>query len=259
LPAHLSFQPSALSFQPFRDGYTILLEPVSSLPVSKVNVMALRYCLLLPIVHLAISLLVIYHEEALFWRYVPRIQLEEDFEKTAPPPISHARPMIEWIPCYEYRPSIADKFIALVEFPAGILFPPHGATGCNPTLLRPLLANLKNWMRLKTGIVLLDCLLIIGIAGQWWLLGGWIDRLRERRNPAIRRVVLVRIVLVASITISGSVAAAASFGSSRPWDLAANTILMITNLAWVLLLFVFAVTAVRWALRLSRKARTEHS
>jgi len=221
-------------------------------------VKALRYCVLLPLIHLAISLPVIYHEEASIWRYVPRIQFEEDFEKTAPPPVPHADAMVEWIPCYEYRPSIADKFIALAEFPAGILFPPHGAYGCNPTLLRPLLEKLKNWMRLKTRIVFLDCFLIIGIAGQWWLFGRWIDRLRERRNPAMRRVVLVRIVLVATITISESVAAAASFGSSQSssLDFAATILLMITFLAWVLLLLLFAVTAVRWALRLSGKTRT---
>jgi hypothetical protein len=35
--------------------------------------------------------------------------------------------------------------------------------------------------------------------------------------------------------------------------------LMITFLAWVLILLLFAVTAVRWVLRLSRKARTERS
>jgi hypothetical protein len=73
----------------------------------------------------------------------------------------------------------------------------------------------------------------------------------------MRRIVLVRIVLVATIKISGSVAAAASFGSSRSssLDFAATILLMITFLAWVLLL-LFAVTAVRWALRLSGKART---
>jgi hypothetical protein len=227
--------------------------------VSKVNVKAFRYCVLLPLIHLAISLPVIYHEEASFWRYVPRMQFEEDFEKTAPPPIPHAGPVIEWIPYYEYRPSIADKFIVVVEFPAGILFPSHGAAGCNPTLQRPLLEKLKNWMRLKTRIVLLDCVLIIGIAGQWWLFGRWIDRLRDRRNTAMRRIVLVRIVLVATIAVSGSIAAAASFGSSRSSEFAANIPLMITSLAWVLLLLLFAVTAVRWVLRLSRKARTERS
>jgi hypothetical protein len=217
-------------------------------------VKALRYCLVLPLIHLAISLPVIYHEEASFWRYVPRIQVEEDFQKIAPPPIPHAGPMIEWIPCYEYRPSTADKFIALVEFPAGMLIAPHGASGCNPALLQPLLEKLKHWMRLKTRIVLLDCLLIIGIAGQWWLFGRWIDRLRERRKPAMRW-----IVPVATIAISGSVVAAAGFGSSRSWDSAATILLMIAFLAWVLLLLMFAGTAVQWALRLNRKARTERS
>jgi hypothetical protein len=63
----------------------------------------IRYGLLLPLIHLAISLLVIYYEETSTWRYMQRLQIEEDFEKTAPPPVSHSGPMIAWEPCYEYR------------------------------------------------------------------------------------------------------------------------------------------------------------
>ena len=52
-------------------------------------------------------------------------------------------------------------------------------------------------MRLKTRIVLLDCLLVLGIAGQWWLLGRWLDHLRDRHKSSRRW-----IIPVATITIS---------------------------------------------------------
>jgi hypothetical protein len=218
--------------------------------VSKLNVKAFRYSLLLPLIHLAISVPVLYYEEASIWRQIPRIQVAEDFEKTAPPPIFHSGPMIAWNPCYEYRPSIADRFIFAVEFPAGMLIAPHGASGCNPTLLRPILQKLKNWTRLKTRIVLLDTLLVLGIVSQWWLVGRWIDRLRERRTHARRW-----IVPVATITISGIVVGAAAFGRGRPWEFVAIILPLMALLGWLALLLMFADAAVRWGLRLWLRTR----
>lgn len=161
--------------------------------------------------------------------------------------------MIAWNPCYGYRASDADRFIFFAEFPAGILIPPHGASACNPTVLRPILQELKNWTGLRTRIVLLDCLLIIGIAGQWWFVGRWLDRLRERRKHTRRW-----IILVATITIFGIVMAAAAFGNPRTLDFGAIILSLIAFLAWVALPLMFAVAAARWALRLSRKARPEY-
>ncbi len=209
--------------------------------MSKFIVKALRYSLLLPLIHFVISVPVIYHEEALYWRFIPRIQIEEDFEKTAPRPIFQSGPMIAWNPCYEYRPSTADRLIFAVEIPAGMLISPHGASGCNPTLLRPILQKLKNWMRLRPRIVLLDSLLLLGIAGQWWVVGHWIDRLRERRKHTKRW-----IVPVVTITICGIVMAAASFGKSRPWEFVAIVLPLMALLAWLALLLMFSVTAARW-------------
>lgn len=198
----------------------------------------IRYSLLLLLIHLAISVPVVIYEEASCWRHIPRIEVEEDFERTAPPPINQSVPVIGWDPCSEYRGSNADRFILLVEFPSGMLIPPHGASACNPTLLQPILQKLKRWMRLKTRIVLLDSLLILGIAGQWWLVGRWIDRLRERGERARRW-----IIPVATITASGIVVAASAFGSGRSWDFASMILSLIALLGWVALLLIFAINA----------------
>jgi hypothetical protein len=213
-------------------------------------VKALRYSLLLPLIHLAISVPVIYYEEASYWRYVPRMQVEEDFERTAPPPIFHSGPMIAWNPCYEYRASIADRFIFAVEFPAGMLIAPHGASGCNPTLLRPILQKLKSWTRLQSRILLLDGLLVLGIVSQWWLVGRWIDRLREWHRSSKRW-----IIPLAAITISGISGAAVAFGNWKSLELGAAILSLIAFLAWVMLLLMFTVTAARWAIRFGRKTR----
>jgi hypothetical protein len=218
--------------------------------VSNSTVKALRFSLLLPLIHLAISVPVIYREEATYWRYIPRIQTQEDFEKTAPPPIIHSGPAIAWNPCYEYRASHADRFIFFAEFPAGILVPPHGASACNPTVLRPILQELKNWTRLKTRIVFLDCLLIVGIAGQWWLVGRWLDRRREHTRRWI--------IAVATITICGIVVAVAAFGNPQTLEFSAIILSLTAFVAWVVLLMMFSISALKWVLRLSRKVRPEY-
>ncbi len=188
------------------------------------DVKAFRYGLLLPFIHLAVSLPVIYYEESLIWRQIPRIQAAEDFEKTAPPPISHLGPVIGWDPCYEYRASNADRLILLVEFPAGMLIPPHGACACNPTLLRPMLQELKRWVRLKTRIVLLDCLLTLGIP-------------------------------VAVITTSGIIVASA-YESRGSLEVVAIILSLIAILAWLSLLLMAGVVAAKWALWFTLKGRS---
>ncbi len=107
-------------------------------------------------------------------------------------------------------------------------------------------------MRLKTRIVLLDCLLIIGIAGQWWLVGLWLDRLREHRKHTMRW-----IIPVATITTFGIIVAAAAFGNPRRFELSAIIVSLIAFLAWVTLLLMFAIAAVQSVLRLSRKSRPQ--
>jgi hypothetical protein len=246
------FKLSAVSYQPsaFSCPSTRFFSPRGWLAVSKPNVKALRYSLLLPLIHLPLSLPLIYHEEALYWRYIPRIEVVEDFEKTPPPPILHSGPMIAWNPCYEYRPSTADKFIFLVEFPAGMLIPPHGASACNPTVLRPILQKLKSWIRLKTRVVVLDCLLIFGIATQWRLVGGWLERLLRQHGH--RKCWIIPVV---TITIAGIAVAASTFGNWRSLELGAAILSLIAFLAGVMLLLMFNVTAARWAIRFGRKTR----
>jgi hypothetical protein len=217
-------------------------------------VKSIRYGLLLPLLHLVISLPVIYYEEASTWRYLPRLQIEEDFEKTNPEPAVHAGPQIAWEPCYEYRASTADRLIFAVEFPSGLFIAPHGGAGCNPTLLRPLLQKLKGWVRVKTRLVLLDFLLVLGIVGQWGLVGRSIDRQREQGKPARSW-----IVLAATITISGIVMAVATFVRNGPLEFVTAILSLIALIAWLALLFVLAVRAARWILRFSRRTRATDS
>jgi hypothetical protein len=215
---------------------------------------ALRYSLLLPLIHLAMSAPIVYYDEALIWRQIPRIQAQEDFERVAPPLAVHSGPIIEWRPCYEYRDSHADRFLFAVEFPAGILIPPHGASGCNPTLLQSIWQKVKNWMRVKLRVVLLDCFLIFGIAGQWWMVGHWLERLCKQRKGLMRWIIPVVVN-----TISGIVVAAETLGDWRSVELGAIMISMVALLAWLALLLMFAVAAVRWAIRTIRQPRHEHS
>jgi len=103
---------------------------------------------------------------------------------------------------------------------------------------------------LKTRIILLDFLLVLGIVGQWYLVGFWIDHLRERRRSARRW-----IIPAAAITISGFAGAIAGLGNWRSLELGAAILSLVAFLAWVALFLMFAVTTMRWAIRSSRTAR----
>jgi hypothetical protein len=108
-------------------------------------------------------------------------------------------------------------------------------------------------MRLKTRIVLLDSLLLLGIAGQWWLVGWRIDRLRDRRKQA-----RPWIFLAGTITISGIAMALTTLVRTGPLEFLTAILSLIALLAWLALVFIFAASAGQWALRLSRKVGTSN-
>ena len=60
-------------------------------------------------------------EEAKGWKYIPRLQRIEDYDKAHPPDPRASDSSIGWDPYYEYRPSTAVKAIYTVEFPAALL------------------------------------------------------------------------------------------------------------------------------------------
>jgi hypothetical protein len=97
-------------------------------------------------------------------------------------------------------------------------------------------------------IVLLDCVLLLAIWAQWWLVSRWLDRL-QRQGQQIG----VWAFPVAVITVGGIVMAVLS-RSSGTWELIAMLSGLLVFFAWLALLLMFAVTAVR-AIRFSRKAR----
>jgi hypothetical protein len=109
-------------------------------------------------------------------------------------------------------------------------------------------------VRVKTRIVLLDFLLVLGIAGQWWLVGRWIDRQRERGKPARSW-----IVLAVTIAISGIAMAVATFVRNGPLEFVTAILSLIALIAWLALSLMFAASAGRWIHRFSRRTRATDS
>jgi hypothetical protein len=208
----------------------------------------IRYVLLSPLIHFTIAAPLIYYQQAKTWEYIPHIQAVQDTEKESWIPSGEEQ--FAWSPCYEYRPSIANKFVYTVEFPAGVLIgldPTHN--GCDPGALALVLRRHMHHVRLKTAIVILNCLLAVGICAQWSLVGLWIDRLRRSLKPARRWTITVGVITVAGVSM-----AQAGFGTTGWRELVAMISGFLALLAWIVLLAMFAITAITSTLQKIRRA-----
>ncbi len=221
---------------------------------------ALRYSLLLPLIHLAIAIPLIYREESRNWaaethliQTLDAIERAAEVARSGPAPSQpSASPRVGWDPIsFDYRPTISVKAIYTVEWPAGMLVgwymhPPSLYFGGALQYMLPRLVK-----RLEGGarIVLLDCVLLLAIWAQWWLVGCQLDRLQRQRQK-----MRVWALPVAVITVGGIVMAVLS-RSSGTWELIAILSGLLGFFAWLALLLMFAVTAVRSAMRFSRRAR----
>jgi len=141
--------------------------------------------------------------------------------------------------CYEYRPTVADHFVLGVEFPARLLFGLDGSfRGCSPGLLTPLLRKLR--MGAKTGTIVLDILLALGIAEQWWLIGWRIDSLNKANRSA-----WLWIVPVVVISLAGCLMVPAGLGVTDWPDFMAALASGVAFLVWVFLLVVTIVIGIK--------------
>jgi len=190
----------------------------------------LRYSLLLPLIHLLLSTLLIYPRQQQVWPHLKSV-----------PPIDETEPTRSdqegfWPnPCYEYRPSVADRFAIGIELPAGL---PLGLDGsfraCNHGLMAPLFRKLR--MGAKTGTIFLDFILTCIIVAQWWLVGWRIDSLHKGAKSA-------SLWLVPAVIISGAgcVMVPAGFGVSGLFELVAFFASAIAFFGWIFLLLAALV------------------
>jgi hypothetical protein len=203
----------------------------------------LRYSFVLPLLHLFISALLVHSQQHQIWPYLKNTTPVDEPE-LAKPDQEGFGPM----PCYEYRPSVADHFAFFVEFPVGL---PLGLDGsfraCNHGLMAPLFRKLR--MGAKTGTIFWDILLACGIAGQWWLIGWKIDSLHKRMKPA-------RLWLVPAMIISGAGCLMIPGGLSDLdlLGLVAALASIVAFFTWIFLLAAALVMTIREIFR--RKAST---
>ncbi len=199
----------------------------------------IRYALLLPLLHLAIAGSPLFHQESQVRGHTPLVQRFEDLEKEYPTSPSEGMP-IE--PCFEYRPSSATRTILAADLPVAILV---GASGeyCDWGAIRLIPNRLLHRLQVKTRVILVECLIVLGIFAQWWLVGFWIDQRRRQSRPMRRWIIPVAI-----ITAGGIAMAPTAFGQQGVVEYVNIYSAMITFLAWIVLLLMFAATGARWVI-----------
>jgi hypothetical protein len=208
--------------------------------------MRIRYALALPLLHLAIAAPPMIHQQSEGWRYIPIEQAVEDIDRERPEP---ARDAMLWNPCYEYRLPSAGRLVLTADFPVALLIG-SSADDCALGAIRLIPNRLKYHVRVKTRVIFIDCLLALGIFVQWWLLGGWLDRLYKRSKPTRRWVVPIAI-----ITLGAMVMAPTAFGQQGLAELVNILTGMITLLAWIVLIVMFVVVGAVGAITRMRPLR----
>jgi hypothetical protein len=213
--------------------------------VSNSHQMKIRYALILPLLHLAIAAPPTVYQQSGGWRFIPQTQAAEDFDKTHPQPAAARMP---WDPCYEYRLPSSGRLILTADFPVALLVG-SSVDECALSALSLIPNGMKYHVRVKTRVMLTDCLLVLGIFLQWWLVGGWIDQRYAQSKPTRRWIIPIAVITVGAIVMSST-----AFGQESVAEIINTIAGMITLLAWIVLIAMFAVVG---AALLSRRIRQQ--
>lgn len=132
----------------------------------------------------------------------------------------------------EYRQPADVKAVYGVELPAAALIGWfwHPSSAHSDGLLQPLLHRLTLGMPHAPKILLLDCLLILAICGQWFGVGSWLDYRVTRNKPA------GPCRLAITITVAGVLSMILWYAGD--WaEVLANLAALVAAIAWLGLLF----------------------
>jgi len=204
----------------------------------------IRYALLLPLMHLGIAGPAMFHQESTVWRYAPRAQQFEDFEAKYPAPEVGG---VRFERCYEYRLSSATRTIAAANLPTALLVG-ASADGCTSPAAWLIPNRLRCRLGVKTWVIALETFIVLGIPVQWWLVGSWLDRRVTQSQPTRRW-----IVPIAVITVGAMVMASTAFGQGEIVELVNYFGGMVTLVAWIVLIAMFAVVGTAWVIRRIRR------
>ncbi len=202
--------------------------------------MKIRYAFILPLLHLAIAAPPTIHQQSRDWRFIPQMQAAEDFDK------SHAKTLaagMPWDPCYEYRLPSDGRVLISADFPVALLVG-LPADECALSALSLIPNGLKYSLHVKSRVFLVDCLLALGIFVQWWLVGAWLDQRFTQSKPARRW-----IIPIAVITVGAIVTALTAFGQRGAAEIVNYCAGMITLLAWMVLIIMFAAVGTGCVIR----------
>jgi hypothetical protein len=130
---------------------------------------------------------------------------------------------------------LASRLILTADLQVALLIG-SSADECAANAYRPILKRLKYYVRVKIRVIVVDCLLVLGILVQWWLVGSWLDRVPRQVRP-LRRW----IIPIAVITAGALVMAPTAFGQRGVAELVNISSGKIALLAWIVLIVMFII------------------
>lgn len=174
-----------------------------------------------------------YHRQAQTWQYIPHIQKLRD--EYAVHPSRNEDLYSGFDPCYEHRLNTEERFLYVVELPTGLIIGPDGTSdNCDPGALSRVLHVLGNHISVKAGWIFTDCILAIGIWIQWYLIGYWLDFLKNADRHVFRWVIPAVVITACGAAMAISEFCDASL--SIPVDLITS---LLAFFAWCVFIVMF--------------------
>jgi hypothetical protein len=199
-----------------------------------------RWSLCLLVMHSCLAVLLIGSEEFYNWHTYEFWQLEEQRSQKPFSPVldkgtQQALSVDHWLDARE-------RVFHSLNLPVSILLGwySHPLSIQSNSILGPFLLRICHGVSVKTRVVILDGVLLLGICLQWWLVGLWLEH-------SVRFVRALRII-AASMTVLGIAMTAAAIPNSLSAITAVqcsiDLLSLIPVLGWVLLIAIGILSAV---------------
>jgi len=203
---------------------------------------AVRFSVLLPLIHLLVAGFLISSEESRTWNHRDDAWVDEELFN----PIKMEPGMVMFDSGMEYRPSIEAKAIMGAELPAFLLVGWYRHPPSRHSLFQTSLVRIVRPSSVKHRKVVLDLILLGTICVQWWLVCRWMDY-RAGSRQGFRRLIPGGI-----ITASIVIAAALSPWQTSPVELIAAVFVVTGFCGWIVMFVLLAASGTRAAVRMIR-------
>jgi hypothetical protein len=219
--------------------------------------MRLRWSIIFAALHLSLVTPMMVLVEMSDWPDVTEVQRHEIRRQQK----NHAAPFtegqIEWDCTSADRwPSAQETAIQLGNLPASIIvgWNRHPVSLCLTSVVKVLSKRFEDYIPLRAGIVAFDCVFIVSIGFQWWMIGRWCKAALKTR---LHNMVLIAALLISVCSFVEFVLTTSSRAGNVAYIFGAVGALQTLAWVWLFCMFMAALWTRFYKWRISRRPATQ--